>query len=195
MLGEVAGLAGLQQLDLRECAVSNEQLGRMVKPLTKLKALRLSGKGAVTTVDDEGLAALAGCTDLRVLAVDELWFSDKGLKHISGCKNLSELYAAGTLLDDAAMTVLGEFKQLKKLRLAKTSVSAVGLAALGDLKLEELDLSECASSIDDASHGAAVAVHVAEAFELVARPGERRGGRKARGADTVDLVQPRQHAN
>ncbi len=148
---EVAKLANLQQLDLRECAVSNDQLARMVKPLSKLKALRLSGKGAVTTVDDDGIAALAACSDLRVLAVDELWFSDKGLKHLSGCKNLSELYAAGTLLDDAAMTVLEEFKQLKKLRLAKTSVSAKGLAALTDLKLEELDLSECASSIEDAA--------------------------------------------
>lgn len=150
VLGEIAKLTTLQQLDMRECVLSNAQLTTVVKPLAKLKALRLSGKGGATTVDDEGLAVLANCPDLRVLAADELWFSEEGLKKLSGCKNLSELYIAQTLIEDAAMPTVATFKQLKKLRLAKTQVSVVGLRELAGLKLEDLDLSEC-SQINDAA--------------------------------------------
>ena len=155
VLDEIAKLTTMQQLDMRECVLSNSQLTTAVKPLAKLKALRLSGKGAATTVDDEGLAALAACPDLRVLAADELWFSEEGLKKLSGCKNLSELYIAQTLIEDAAMPTLVSFKQLKKLRLAKTQVSVVGLKALAGLKLEDLDLSECSQINDGAMEAVA----------------------------------------
>ena len=145
VLGEIATLTTLQQLDMRECVLTNAQFTTAVKPLAKLRALRLSGKGAATTVDDEGLSVLAGCPDLRVLAADELWFSEVGLNKISGCKNLSELYIAQTLIEDAAMPTVASFKQLKKLRLAKTQISVEGLKALAGLKLEDLDLSECSA--------------------------------------------------
>ena len=155
ILTEISQLTSLQQLDLRECILSNAQLTIAVKPLAKLKALRLSGKGGATTVDDEGLAALAGCPELRVLAADELWFSEDGLKKLSGCKNLSELYIAQTLIEDAAMPTVASFKQLKKLRLAKTQVSVTGLQALAGLKLEDLDLSECSQINDGAMEAVA----------------------------------------
>lgn len=150
VIQELSGLASVQQLDLRECVLNNDQLTSLVTPLTKLKAVRLSGKGGATSVDDAGIAALAGCKELRVLAVDELWFSVDGLKKLSSCQQLSELYAAATLLDDAALATVAEFKQLKKLRLAKSQVSHEGLKSLVGLKLEELDLSEC-SQITDAA--------------------------------------------
>jgi hypothetical protein len=150
VLKEIASLSSLQQLDLRECNLNNEQFATAVKPLTKLKALRLNGKGGATSVDDNGISALAGCTDLRVLSVDEIWISLNGLKHLEGCKQLSELYAKESTLDDESMAVLAQFKQLKKLRLAKTSVSPVGMRALEGLKLEELDVSECTGINDQA---------------------------------------------
>lgn len=155
VLGEIATLATLQQLDMRECVLSNAQLIAAVRPLAKLRALRLSGKGAATTVDDEGLSVLAGCPELRVLAADELWFSEDGLKKLTGCKNLSELYIAQTLIEDAAMPTVASFKQLKKLRLAKTQVSVEGLKALAGLKLEDLDLSECSQINDTAMEAVA----------------------------------------
>ncbi len=155
VIGELSKLVTLQQLDLRECVLNNAQLTAAVQPLAKLKALRLSGKGAATTVDDEGLAVLANCPDLRVLSADELWFSEDGLKKLSGCKNLSELYIAQTLIEDAAMPTVATFKQLKKLRLAKTQVSVTGLKALAGLKLEDLDLSECSQINDGAMEAVA----------------------------------------
>ncbi len=155
VISEIANLTTLQQLDLRECKLSNSELTTAVKPLAKLKALRLSGKGGSTSVDDDGLAVLANCPDLRVLAADEIWFSEQGLKKLSGCKNLVELYIAQTLIEDAAMPTVASFKQLKKLRLAKTQVSATGLKALAGLKLEDLDLSECSQINDGAMEAVA----------------------------------------
>ncbi len=150
VISELAKLTTLQQLDLRECALSNEQLKAMVKPLVALRALRLSGKGGATSVDDDGMVAIAGCTDLKVLAIDELWVSEVGLKALLGCQQLSELYIAGTTVVDDSMTTVAQFKQLKKLRLAKTQISDAGLKALVGLKLEDLDLSEC-SQVTDAA--------------------------------------------
>jgi uncharacterized protein YjbI with pentapeptide repeats len=165
LLTEIAKLTTLQQLDLRECILSNSQLAIAVKPLGKLKALRLSGKGGATTVDDDGLAVLSNCPELRVLAADELWFSEEGLKKLSGCKNLSELYIAQTLIEDAAMPTVASFEQLKKLRLAKTQVSVTGLKALAGLKLEDLDLSEC-SQINDGAMEAVAAFKTLKRLNL-----------------------------
>ncbi len=150
VISELAMLTTLQQLDLRECVLSNEQLKSIVPPLVALRALRLSGKGGATSVDDDGMVALAGCTDLRVLAIDELWVSEVGLKELQACHQLSELYIAGTTVVDDSMAAVAQFKQLKKLRLARTQVSDVGLLALVGLKLEDLDLSEC-SQVNDAA--------------------------------------------
>lgn len=141
-------LHALQQLDLRDCPLDNAQLTAVVADLAQLRALRLNGTSGRTTVDDEGLAALANCPELKVLAVDGLWVSGQGLEHLKKNLKLSELYASGTTLDDDAVTVLADLPALRKLRLSKTTVGSVGLAALADLPLEDLDVSE-ASSIND----------------------------------------------
>lgn len=150
VIAELSQLTSLQQLDMRECVLSNDQLKSIVKPLVALRALRLSGKGGATSVDDDGMVAIEDCTELIVLALDELWISEVGLKALLGCKQLSELYLAGTTVVDESMTTVAEFKQLKKLRLARTQISAAGLQELVGLKLEDLDLSEC-SQVTDAA--------------------------------------------
>ena len=150
VITELAQLTTLQQIDLRECALSTDQFKSIVTPLAGLRAVRLSGKGGKTNIEDDGIKALTGCKDLRVLAIDELWCSEDGLKALLGCTQLSELYLAGTLVDDPAMATVAQFKQLKKIRLARTQVSEAGLKSLVGLKLEDLDLSEC-SQINDAA--------------------------------------------
>jgi Leucine-rich repeat (LRR) protein len=146
----VGKLSGLQQLDLRGCAVDNEQLTAAVAGMPRLRALRLSGQNGLTNVDDDGLKVLAGCADLKALSVDGLWFTLDGLRSLSNNKELAELYAAGTSLDDEAAQLLSEFPKLKKLRLAQTGVGTAGLEALSRLALEDLDISEC-SQISDQS--------------------------------------------
>lgn len=141
-------LHALQQLDLRDCPLDNAQLTAVVSDLSQLRALRLNGTSGRTTVDDDGLSALANCPELKVLAVDGLWVSGQGLEHLKKNLKLSELYAAGTTLDDDAVAVLAGLPALRKLRLSQTTVGTAGLAALDKLPLEDLDVSE-ASSIND----------------------------------------------
>ncbi len=141
-------LHALQQLDLRDCPLDNAQLTAVVADLKQLRAVRLNGTSGRTTVDDDGLIALANCPELKVLAVDGLWVSGQGLEHLEKNLKLSELYAAGTTLDDDAVAVLAGLPALRKLRLSQTTVGTEGLAALDKLPLEDLDVSE-ASSIND----------------------------------------------
>ncbi|MEZ6078374.1 MAG: hypothetical protein R3C56_22690 [Pirellulaceae bacterium] len=64
-----------------------------------------------TTVDDGGLAGLANCPELKVLAIDGLWVGSPGLEHLKGNLKLIELYASGTTIDDAASALAGWLSQ------------------------------------------------------------------------------------
>lgn len=146
----VGHLTELQQCDLRGCPLNNEQLKLAVDGMSKLRALRLSGKSGATIVDDDGLEVLAHCQELKALALDHLWVSEAGLAHLSENAKLTELYLASTLVEDAAMSVVAQLPQLRKLRLAQTSVGAAGMQQLSALPIEDLDVSECSQIADDA---------------------------------------------
>ncbi len=132
----------LVNLDLRGCQIS-DAVTPVIARFTALRALRFSGKNGKTSIGDDGLKALASCTSLKVLALDDLWISSAGLEAISGLKDLEELYLAATVVDDDASKLIVGFPKLKKLRLAKTHVTDAGLLTLSTSRaLEELDLSE-----------------------------------------------------
>lgn len=142
-------ISTLQALDLRECKITNAGPAHLAG-LTNLRTLRLSGKDGGTTVDDEGLVALAKLTKLKVLGLDFLWVSEKGLEGLGELQDLEELYLAQTLVDDGSLATLARFPRLKKLRISKTQVTGEGLTHLAKLtQLEELDLSECSQLEDD----------------------------------------------
>jgi len=147
---QLAKLTNLQQLDVRDCAIDNEQLIAAVSGMPKLRALRLSGKSGLTSVDDRGMTVLARCPELKVLAIDDLWVTTAGLQPLANCTKLSELYAGGTTVDDEAALVIAKLPALKKLRLSRTGIGIAALETLSGLPLEDLDVSE-ASGIDDAS--------------------------------------------
>lgn len=145
----IGKLATLRQLDLRGCAVNNEQLKLAVSGMPKLRALRLSGKNGQTSVDDAGLEVLSRCPELTALAIDYLWVTSEGVKHLAGNQQLAEFYAAGTALDDEAAEILSHLPKLKKLRLAASTVGTAGLEAFTKLQLSELDISECSQISDE----------------------------------------------
>ncbi len=147
---ELGKLTGLQQLDLRGCPLTNAQLQAVAANQTELRALRLSGKSGATQVDDAGLDWLANLTDLKALALDDLWVSSASLEHLADHPRLAELYLANTLVDDQALDIIASLPALRKLRLAQTSIGATGLERLSDLPIEDLDISECSQVFDNA---------------------------------------------
>lgn len=140
----------LENLDLRECPVSNSGLAHLVG-LEKLKALRLSGQSGATTVDDGGMESVAKLPQLKVLALDFLWISGDGLQQLKPLTDLRELYLASTLVGDEDLKALSQFPELRKLRVSKLSqLSGQGIQEISQLsKLEELDVSEDSSLSND----------------------------------------------
>ncbi len=152
---EVCGVLGqlqaLEDLDLRDCPVSDDGLASL-EQLPKLKALRLSGKNGECSVSDIGMESVGKITTLKVLAIDFLWVSEEGLGMLKDLKELQELYLAGTTIGNDALGMLGQHPKLKKVRLAANQIDAEGLAQLGELtQLETVDLSECLQITDQAT--------------------------------------------
>jgi Leucine-rich repeat (LRR) protein len=139
----------ISNLDLRGCPVSNTGLSHLTG-LSSLKALRLSGSNSSASVDDDGMAAVAQLSNLKVLSLDKLWVSEAGIEQLLPLKNLSELYLAETTIGDDALALFSKLPQLRKLRLARNQISNDGLQHLVGLKdLVELDLSEISLLSDD----------------------------------------------
>lgn len=149
--------APIANLDLRGCQISNAGLG-YVTSFRRLRALRLNGADGSTTVDDEGLSALAVLPELKVLALDGLFVSEAGLEVLPSLKRLEELYLKNTLIGDDALKIIGRCSGLKKLRLAFNQISDMSLQDLAPLtSLTDLDLSENAGLTDAAlTHVAAL---------------------------------------
>ncbi len=144
-------LPTLEDLDLRDCPVSDAGLASLVD-LPKLKALRLSGKNGECSVSDDGMEHVGKIKSLKVLAIDFLWVSEEGLEKLKELKELQELYLAGTTIGNDAIGLLSQHPKLRKVRLAANQIDAEGLALLGKLtQLETLDLSECLQVTDQAT--------------------------------------------
>lgn len=142
-LTELGVLSGqITNLDVRGCQLS-DAAADVIGKFTSLRALRFSGKNGRTTLADDGLRKLAGCSSLKVLALDDLWIGTDGLEVLTSLKNLEELYLAGTLTDDDTCKLIAACSGLRKLRLARTQVSDAALETLTACsQLEDLDLSE-----------------------------------------------------
>ncbi len=138
----IGKLQTLTNLDLRDCAVTNDGMGHLVG-LSKLKALKLSGKNGATLVDDGGLEHIAKLANLKVIGLDFLWVSEVGLEELSKLSKLEEVYIGNTTIGDDAMSILAEMPNLKKLRISATGVGDEGIAHLASVTgLTELDVSE-----------------------------------------------------
>ena len=125
----VGKVATLQNVDLRDCTISNAGLEPLAE-LSQLKALRLSGKSGATSVDDDGLVHVAKMKNLKVLMLDFLWISEVGLEQLTGLDKLEEQYLAKTLVGDDALATMSQFPRLKKLRISQCQFENDGLAHL-----------------------------------------------------------------
>ena len=135
--------ATLTNLDLRGCPLTDKAT-TVIARFTALRALRFNGKNGQTSISDDGVKALAACSALKVLALDELTFvGTDGLSALSDLQDLEELYVGGTITDDHTCSVIAEFPKLKKLRLSRNQISDAALETLSKCPLlEDLDLSE-----------------------------------------------------
>ncbi|WP_051394445.1 leucine-rich repeat domain-containing protein [Rhodobacter capsulatus] len=131
---EVAGLTGLQRLNLNRTAVSD------LTPLAGLAALRVLSLDQTATRD---LSPLAGLTALESLLLDQT--DIRNLTPLAGLTALSELVLYGTAVSD--LSPLAGLTALKSLWLDQTEVSdlsplagltALEILALGQTRVRDL---------------------------------------------------------
>jgi hypothetical protein len=111
----------------------------------QMPGLELAGEA-----NDEGLAAIRGCTSLRQLSLANSSVTDAGMVYLKDLNRLETLNLEGTRLTGVGLAQLKGLKNLRIIRLGESSVTGDGLAALKELtSLEELNLAG-AKNLSDA---------------------------------------------
>ena len=128
----LAGLTGLQQLDLSHTQVGDAGLAEL-KGLRALESLKLVD----TQVTDAGLGHLKGLTGLRELSLWNTKITDAGLAHLKNLTGLRRLDLMCTQVTDSGLALLEGLAELQGLYLMKTQVTDLGLEHLKDLKALE----------------------------------------------------------
>jgi hypothetical protein len=124
--------------------VTDADLAGVIAP-ERVRYLWLGG----TSVNDKGLARLAGCKSLQWIDLSLTAVTDEGLKHLSAAGGLKQLFLEGTKVTDASLPLIAGFKQLEELDLSRLSLTDEGLAAIAGMRsLKVLHLT--GSPISDA---------------------------------------------
>jgi hypothetical protein len=141
-LAHLAGLANLEDLEIRATGVTGEGLVQL-RHLIRLRNLDLRG----LPLADADLAHLAGRRRLQSLSLDSPEVTDAGLAHLSHLTALVSLDLAGSGIRGEGLAHLGRMERLQSLDLTATAVDH--LSALPQLPaLERLSLG--GSTIGDA---------------------------------------------
>jgi internalin A len=104
----------------------------------QLQTLELVG----AEIDDEDLAGLRSCTELRELQLSATKIGNPGLKHLAPLDELTTLHLGGTQVSNEGLEALDELDSLEELDLWFTAVNDEGLqtlAELGNLQRVNLD--------------------------------------------------------
>jgi hypothetical protein len=135
----LAGFEKLEALDLDGAGpISDDGLAHLAG-MTEMKRLALGG----TKVTGAGLARLGHMKKLSVLELDRCPIHDEGLKRLAGFTQMTELSLANAEVSDAGLIHLAGLTRLTKLDLqSNKGVSKAGLSHLRGMKaLRELNLS------------------------------------------------------
>jgi hypothetical protein len=149
-LGALAGLQGLETLELgHNESVGDEQL-KFLRPLKGLRVLYLhrtavTGPGLKelvdlphlehlmldrTSVGDEGAGSLGAMRGLRSLSMNHTQITDMGIGRLTRLRKLESLRLRNTAITDAAIPDLAKLESLTELVLKGTKITAEGAEQL-----------------------------------------------------------------
>jgi len=150
MLAQTAGCAHLQRVQLEQTDVSDQGLKALANK-TALESLEILGSvRRPSQVTDEGVAHLAGLSNLERLALTDAQVTDKSLHTIAQFKQLRNLSLHRTAITGDNLEKLAQLPKLKWLHLNGTPVTDESMRAASKLAtLEHLSLTN--TSLTDAA--------------------------------------------
>ncbi len=171
-LKQLSRLTQLEQLDLRETAISGAGLAHFKAchrlgvldvsyvPITKAGAKALGELASIRTLRAEGHAGavagdeiMASCGRMRHLRFLWMWYqpvTDEGLRQLRGMPRLEVLYLSGARVTGDGLAHIATIRELAVLHLANCKITGAGLRHLGSLrKLETLELQGDPITDDD----------------------------------------------
>lgn len=125
-LAHLKKLPGLEELDLSECSRLSDDGLAPLAGITQLTRLNLWR----VPITDAGVAHLAGLTKMQWLNVDNTQLTDTGLEHLKGMAQLTFLHLGSTAVSDAGLKHLEHLTSLKDLKVSRTAVTADGVEQL-----------------------------------------------------------------
>ena len=129
----------LRKLHLDGCWGIGNNATKVLKGLTELRYLSISGGSAIT---DIGLRNLASLSELEELVVDGRRITSEGVSVLTKLPRLRKLSLCGTAVDDHVGVAFYDLKGLESLNISNTTITDEGVANLRGLKsLRTLDLS------------------------------------------------------
>ena len=135
-VAQLESLTNLVYLDLDCPTLSGEGLRHLAK-LTKLKHLRLNGRG----ITDDDLGLLATLTNLESLELKNATFVGTGLAQLSCLSKLKWLGLEGPNITDEAIPIIARIPALYSLSIDNVRLTAAGLEPLaGAANLRQLQI-------------------------------------------------------
>ncbi len=125
-LAHLAEIPTLQELDISECVQLTDDGLAALAGMTQLTRLNLWR----LPIGDEGAAHLAPLTNMQWLNVDNTMLTDAGLESLVGMKKLSFLHLGSTAISDAGVKHLAGLTALKDLKVTRTAVTEAGVEEL-----------------------------------------------------------------
>jgi hypothetical protein len=148
-LQHLAGWTQLEELEIRAAALSGRAFERLTRtnPLPQLRRLLVDlGPEAEA---DYVLAAVANCTELRSIKLNQTDVTDAGLVHLAKLTKLEELNFNGTKITGEGMRHLRPLVNLKELNIERVDIDDAGLSHLSGLhQLSTLYIADAARITD-----------------------------------------------
>ena len=142
------GNSEIEDLDLRQCVLDNDAMGKLSK--LHLQILRLGR----SSLSDKGAAQLANCKNLVQLQVETTRVSDAGVIPLTAIKSLIWLDVRRTAITDHSMEAFAKMRQLGTLQLSGTKITESGLRLVCSSckHLRRVDVAGCENISPDVVH-------------------------------------------
>jgi len=145
---ETLSNSSIEDLDLRQCVLDNDAIGKLNK--LHLHILRLGS----STLNDKGALQLVDCKRLAQLQLESTKVTDASVIPLTAIKSLTWLDVRRTAITDRSMEAFAKMRQLSTLQLSGTRITESGLRLVCSSckHLRKVEVAACENISPDVVH-------------------------------------------